>query len=212
MHAGFGSTPKLKFWQARHASYSHGSSYGTVFQYIFSPKKHKHILNHFRTFFWGQPAVYLASGLIGTDRTDRTDTEFPISRRPRFSYVYECVNFWWILRYVFHMFMGCEFLTKNGWISRCFSYVYMGCEFQKMKKAKQKSFQKKKSDKSDICYTTHPYDIFSQFHELNGWKTGSHSVCLEFDGINSKNVTFIWLNLHAWGLIMSYYGLKWKQI
>ena len=28
-----------------------------------------------------------------------------------FSYVYGGVNFWWILRYVFHMFMGCEFLT-----------------------------------------------------------------------------------------------------
>ena len=27
--------------------------------------------------------LYLASGLIGTDRTDRTDAEFPIPRRPQ---------------------------------------------------------------------------------------------------------------------------------
>ena len=36
------------------------------------------------------------------------------------------------------------------------------------------------------------------------------TVCLEFDGINLKHVTFIWLNLHAQSPIMSYYGLKWK--
>src|SRR5882762_3467922 len=37
-------------------------------------------------------------------------------------------------------------------------------------------------------------------------------IYLEFDGINFKNMTFIWPNLHARGLIMSYYGLKCKQI
>ena len=112
-----------------------------------------------------------------------------------FSSVYGGVNFWQRMdefQDVFHMFTGV-------WISD-------------NEESETKVLPKKKSDKSDICHTTHPYDIFSQFQELNGWKTGSHNVCLEFDGINSKNVTFIWLNLHAWGLIMSYYGLKWKQI
>ena len=106
-----------------------------------------------------------------------------------------CVNFWQRMdefQDVFHMFTGV-------WISD-------------NEESETKVLPKKKSDKSDICHTTHPYDIFSQFQELNGWKTGSHNVCLEFDGINSKNVTFIWFNLHAWGLIMSYYGLKWEQI
>ena len=141
-----------------------------------------------------------------------------------FSYVYEGVNvcvlcvFWWILKYVFHMFMGCEFLTKNGWISRCFSYVYRGVNFRQWRKRKKSPSKKKKVTKVTFV-TLHILMIYlvnfmniSQFHELNGWKTRSHSVCLEFDGINSKNVTFIWFNLHAWGLIMSYYGLKWKQI
>ena len=37
-------------------------------------------------------------------------------------------------------------------------------------------------------------------------------VYLEFDGINLKSMTFIWLNFHIWIPIMSYYGLKYKQI
>ena len=37
-------------------------------------------------------------------------------------------------------------------------------------------------------------------------------IYLEFDGINLKIMTFIWLNLHVRGLIRSYYGLKCKQI
>ena len=136
-----------------------------------------------------------------------------------FEACFSCVCRMWIYgKEWFHMFTGHKFLMMSRCFKVYFSYIYRGMFFICLwgvwisDKEKGRWFLKlkKKCDICDICDTC---DIFCQkypFHVLNGWKTEFHSICLEFDEINLKNVTFIWLNLHAQSLIMSYYGLKWK--
>ena len=65
---------------------------------------------------------------------------------------------------------------------------------KRQKTKKDKKTKRPKDQKTDTSYKSFDIFVWSLMRSI------------------SKNMTFIWLNLHARGPIMSYYGLKCKQI
>ena len=113
-----------------------------------------------------------------------------------FSSVYGSVNFWQRMDGFYSSIY--EFLTKNGWILWYVFHLFM-VYMESMvtcNKCDTLSHLPLTPVKYMFIVLISAIDIFI-------WSLMGSII---------KSMTFIWLNLHIQGLIMSYYGLKYKKI